>query len=196
MNISPALWGSVRLLLWGTKDLHSLYKDTTEESVINCSAGPAGRTPASRINFNQRIRPCSLVDKPTEQWNTKNPTQITAYVGKSPSRFACFLNISPWSYVSNKRKSVPWPCHSSGGFFFNLHSGGWSPNWVHSTRRPLTGLLYLPRVIMRMEKLVEWMAGETEVLGENLPRRHFLHHKSHLTRPGIEPGPPRWEASD
>jgi hypothetical protein len=24
--------------------------------------------------------------------------------------------------------------------FFNLHSEGWSPNWVHSARRPLTGL--------------------------------------------------------
>jgi hypothetical protein len=34
-----------------------------------------------------------------------------------------------------------------------------------------TGLLYLPWVIVRMEKLVEWtvFAGETEVLGENLP---------------------------
>jgi hypothetical protein len=47
-----------------------------------------------------------------------------------------------------------------------------------------------------MKNLVEWMAGETEVLGENLPRRHLVHHKSHLTRPGIEPGPPLWEASD
>jgi hypothetical protein len=28
------------------------------------------------------------------------------------------------------------------------------------------------------------MAGETEVLGENLHRLHFVHHKSHLPNPG------------
>jgi hypothetical protein len=53
-----------------------------------------------------------------------------------------------------------------------------------------TGILYLPRVIVRMEKLVEWMvlAGKTEVLGENLPRRHFVHHKSDLPDPDANPG--------
>jgi hypothetical protein len=56
-------------------------------------------------------------------------------------------------------------------------------------------LLCQPRVIMMMEELVEWLAGETEVLGENQPQCRFVHHKPHML-PGREPGPPRWEASD
>jgi hypothetical protein len=57
------------------------------------------------------------------------------------------------------------------------------------------GLLCQPRVIVKM--IVEkQMAGEIEVLGENLPQRHFVHHIFHMTRPGFEPGQPQWEASD
>jgi hypothetical protein len=52
-------------------------------------------------------------------------------------------------------------------------------------------------MMVTVEQLVEWkLAGETEVLGENLPQCHFVHHKFYVTWPGIEPGPPRWEASD
>jgi hypothetical protein len=51
---------------------------------------------------------------------------------------------------------------------------------VHSTLRPLNGLLCQARVIMIMDKSVEWLAGETEVLGENLPQCRFVHHKPHM----------------
>jgi hypothetical protein len=40
---------------------------------------------------------------------------------------------------------------------------------VHPTMRPFNGLLCQPRVIMIMVKSVECLAGETELLGENLP---------------------------
>jgi hypothetical protein len=32
------------------------------------------------------------------------------------------------------------------------------------------------------------LVGENEVLGGNLPQFHFVHHKSHMPWPGIEPG--------
>jgi hypothetical protein len=49
-----------------------------------------------------------------------------------------------------------------------------------------------PRWLWWWRICAEWrLAGETEVLGENLSQRHFVRHKSHLTRPGLEPGPPR-----
>jgi hypothetical protein len=66
--------------------------------------------------------------------------------------------------------------------------------WAHSALRPLIGLLCQPQVITMMEKLVEWLAGDTEVLGENLSQCRFVHHKPQML-PGREPGPPRWEAS-
>jgi hypothetical protein len=45
-------------------------------------------------------------------------------------------------------------------------------------------------VKMIVEKQMECrLAGDTEVLGEYLPQRH-------MTRPGFESDPPRWEAGD
>jgi hypothetical protein len=61
-----------------------------------------------------------------------------------------------------------------------------------------TSLLYQHQMIMVIvEQLVEWRwAGETVVLGEKKPHRHFVPLKSHMTRPELEPRLPWWEASD
>jgi hypothetical protein len=41
-------------------------------------------------------------------------------------------------------------------------------NWVQSAGRPPIGILFQPRVIMMIQKSVEWwLAGGTEALGEN-----------------------------
>jgi hypothetical protein len=59
--------------------------------------------------------------------------------------------------VQKRTISVPHKeqCSRIQYFFFNLHSEGLSPNWVHLARWPFIVLLYLPRVIVRMENLVE-----------------------------------------
>jgi hypothetical protein len=51
-------------------------------------------------------------------------------------------------------------------------------------------------IMMSVEQSVELLAGEIDVLGENLPQCLIVHHKSHMTRSGLESGHPRWEADD
>jgi hypothetical protein len=49
---------------------------------------------------------------------------------------------------------------------------------------------------------LKWSTGGMKLTGKLkyskkiLSQCHFVHHKSHMDRPGIEPGPPRLEASD
>jgi hypothetical protein len=78
-------------------------------------------------------------------------------------------------------------------FFFNLVCEA-----VGTAATP--GLLCQPRVIVKMivEKQIECrLAGETEVLGRKpAPAPLLSITKCHMTRPGFETGPPRWEAGD
>jgi hypothetical protein len=78
---------------------------------------------------------------------------------------------------------------------------GWDR--VHLVLWPLFGQLYQPHMIDDDDDgddcgvIGEWkLAGETEVLGENLTQWHFAHHKSHMTWTRLGSGPPRWETGD
>jgi hypothetical protein len=79
-----------------------------------------------------------------------------------------------------------------------------APQQMLRTHRKPWGLLCNPMVKMfffLFFRLMEhqWNEidrGKPKYSGENLSQCHFVHNKSRMYWPGIEPGPPRWEAGD
>jgi hypothetical protein len=75
---------------------------------------------------------------------------------------------------------------------------GW--DLIHLVRRKLLAYFTSPRWRMMDDdsvvQSVEWLPWETELFGEGMPQCHFAHHKSHMSWPRLEPGPPQWVASD
>jgi hypothetical protein len=51
-------------------------------------------------------------------------------------------------------------------------------------------------MMISVDRLVGKVARKIDVLRENLFRCRFVHQKSYITRPGLEPWPLLWEAGD
>jgi hypothetical protein len=67
---------------------------------------------------------------------------------------------------------------------------------VESKLDPLgTSAIYWP-IVPALGDCEDGEFGGIKIGSGNLPKRLFVHHKSHLSRPGLELGPPRWEVSD
>jgi hypothetical protein len=55
-------------------------------------------------------------------------------------------------------------------------------------------IIFLSFLLVMEHQWNEIGMGKRKYSGKNLSQCRFVHHKSHMDWPGIEPGPPRWEA--
>jgi hypothetical protein len=97
-----------------------------------------------------------------------------------------FSPLSPNYHISGSKSQILTQQHYHQLIFSNWSGGG--VDLVHSALRPLLDLLCPPRVTMMMEKLVERLTGETELLGENLPHRAVLSTANTTCYPDANPG--------
>jgi hypothetical protein len=81
-----------------------------------------------------------------------------------PNAVLFFTNLAVWGETESTR--------NIGHYLAYCISPGW---WM---------------MMMSVEQSVEWLAGETESLGGDMPQNHYIHYKSRMTWPGIEPGSP------
>jgi hypothetical protein len=162
---------------------------TAGDSASAHHAGQLGSQPLAPTSpLLQELRPASSWLAITGLLQGRTPTLTLA----SPLQRELHLASGRRAWLPTNRPFQGQQYHRSDYYFISIISGvGLSPLGTAAT----SGLLYKPQMIDDECGAVGGIriAGETEVLGENVPQCHFVPHKSHMTRPGLEPGPPRWE---
>jgi hypothetical protein len=116
----------------------------------------------------------------TEQHKHNKKTQniLTKY------RHPCLdWDLNPRSRLSSERRQFK-------RFFFNSHSGVWSPDWVHSARRPLLTYCTCPGLLWGLWRtLMDWrLAGEPKYSEKNCPSAILSTTNPTWPDPGANPG--------
>jgi hypothetical protein len=129
------------------------------------------------------VQSCRKVMIISDDLETMKQEEIVAY-------FKTLSRLSSGRFEKTMRRVLP---SSSTQIAFFLM--GW--DWVHSVRRPLIGLLYQPRII---NDKCGAIGGMRIGRGNRSTRRkpaqcHFVHHKSHMTWPGLQLQPPQYSNS-
>jgi hypothetical protein len=154
---------------------HLFWQLFFKESCVN-SVSAHGQWALSKGGF------CSFFPLSRAHWLFS----VSVHCSKSIFGFSCPRSI-PYLQLLLQR-----------GFFLFFFPLGWGDT-VHVLRRPLIGLLYQPRMIDDDESgaVCGMRIGRGSWSTQRKPAPvHFVYHKSHMTWPGLEPEPPRWEAGD
>jgi hypothetical protein len=134
------------------------YKFLT--SSVDGVHAPAALTPGKeplRYSLDRRLGGPQSRSRRRGEEKILDPTRTRTPAPRSFSPYFFFFKLAAWDF----------------GYCGHLLAYCTSPGW---------------QVRVIVVKLVEWtLTGETQVLGENLPQRHFVHHKPHMTRHGVQP---------
>jgi hypothetical protein len=111
---------------------------------------------------------------------------------RSPGPHSLFLSSGLYGVIYNKTHTC------SDFYYFLIYLWGYC-----GTKSTITAAIYWPivpaldyKMMMVVEQFVECIIGRRNRRAWRRPAPVTLYHRSHLSWPGLGPGPPPWEAGD